>query len=518
MAETSTPYLTLAIEQLKNGTFPIDSKEQIEQLVKDAEQAGILVELQEQSTGAKVLGLKIGDHYLPITDTKKNRFLLLSNDPQHQAAPLHFTTLSKDSLGSIATSDLTFLDFQRKKEAEGFGGFIRNEAKGVERLSGVQEGVGKALGEWGGFAAKLAKYAAITAGVVVLGVIATGSGGAVLAAIGSAVWGSIMGGTALGAVGGAIGTAFQATAAFVLGAGALGAGGAYINEWREQQGKSRLPTVFDLLNPSLALERSRAIKELDQAMQKGKTASGMQFTHVQPAQQELVEPVLENPCQSPPFVNDNEQTPETLTISASTASEQPAGVLEEHLEFKERTQVQGASYTLKKDDSLSFLINSGYEATTQQSTAHDWDATIYGNNVSQDIIDNNVTLSKGVFEQIVKENTAFYKQAIMYAAQEDGRSISDDEAEKLAVQAAIGEGLKKTLPVCLNGSEQTPLPVGSAGIAISARAQELLATHGLQFDKNSAIRSMKLHENLNESKEVHKLRYASTLSASVEYN
>lgn len=448
-----TPYLALAIEQLKNGTFPIDSEEQIEQLVKDAEQAGILVELQEQSTGAKILGLKIGEHYLPITDTKKNCFLLLSNQSEHHHAPLRFTTLSKDSSGSIVTSDLTSLDYQRQKEAEWFGGFIRNEAKGVERLSGVQEGVGKALGEWGGFAANLAKYAAITAGVVVLGVIATGSGGAVLAAIGSAVWGSIMGGTALGAVGGAIGTAFQATAAFVLGAGALGAGGAYINKWREQQGKSRLPTVFELLNPSLALERSRAIKELDRAMQKGKTASGMQFT---PVQQELAEPVVANI----PKNTETVETEDTLEIEKAhpdyALTVKDGGAVPEGLQDILSKNSDADSYYNVEETRLTDLVAMGSDAEKRVETAPHWNTLMYPGFTPEQIKDR------------VNQATTSITAVVGLESLKNNTLTGDAKFEALA---ALGEELEKHLAACIVGKEgaavKQPMLVGDMGIAVA---------------------------------------------------
>jgi hypothetical protein len=203
--------------------------------------------------------------------------------------------------------------------------------------------------------------------------------------------------------------------------------------------------------------------------------------------------------------DDNAATEQVINIETSTASA-PHGELAHHLEATEPANgALGKSYSLRNEDSISFILNSSNIPEARASTANDWDRTMYGENISTSMITAKALLANVTFKQEAArcDDVVIYKGIITgrdYTKNGSKAELSDGKAEEFAKLAVLGAALSETLPVCIQGETKTPLFVGSTGIEIHKSFKEICARNGWEATPETAKQAIDMYEELKGEK------------------
>ena len=206
-----------------------------------------------------------------------------------------------------------------------------------------------------------------------------------------------------------------------------------------------------------------------------------------------------------PDANNDNPTNQVINIQTATAS-YPQGELAYHLEEAGEpvNGDAGKSYTLIGENSINFILESSNIPEARESTANEWDRTMYGENVPTSVIKAKVLSANAAFQRTTNSaEVTTYANIITgrdFAENRENVKVTDEQAERWATLAVLGEALSQTLPVCIQGGTKTPLFVGSTGIAILNSFQEICARNGWEATPETAQQAIDLYEELKGEK------------------
>jgi hypothetical protein len=211
-----------------------------------------------------------------------------------------------------------------------------------------------------------------------------------------------------------------------------------------------------------------------------------------------------------PYAYNDNPTNQVINIETATANA-PHGMLAVHLAVNEPVDdVSGRSYSLVHGDkSVNFVRACSENHVMRQKTAAAWDITRYGPYATPEGIAGLATANDLRFRTKAIDAVAFnlYKGVITgrdYAnSVEKGVNlqVTDEQAEKWAKLAVLGEALSEALPA-LAGEEGTCLFVGTAGIKIDKSFKEICKKYGWYATPETAKEAIDMYEVLKREKEV----------------